>query len=64
MTLRFIYVQDGMKLTIFSERSDGDTVNLGELVFTDSAGDRPDLIEAFLSQNAHLKPEPKDSIGE
>jgi|FreactcultureFD7_1027221.scaffolds.fasta_scaffold27299_3 hypothetical protein len=50
MRIEFIYTLQGMEVTLFSKRTDGDMVNLGKLIFADSAGERPDLLKAFRAQ--------------
>lgn len=50
MRIEFIYTLQGMEVTLFSKRTDGDMVNLGKLIFTDSAGERPDLLKALQAQ--------------
>jgi hypothetical protein len=48
--IQFQYILEGMSLTIFSVSESGEIVRLGTLVFTDSAGDRPDLLGVFVNQ--------------
>ena len=56
MKTKFVADIQGSKATIFSKEAgpgapdDGAMVNLGSLVFTDSAGDRPDLLKSFLTE--------------
>ena len=48
--VQFQYILDGMSLTIFSVSESGEIVRLGTLVFTDSAGDREDLLKVFMNR--------------
>jgi len=57
---QFEFDLSGMFLTLFAHKPEGsdagDNTRLGTLVFTDEAGDRPDLLKAFLAANPNLKP--------
>ena len=55
MRIEFIYTLQGMEVTLFSKRTDGDMVNLGKLIFADSAGERPDLLKAFRAQTHFVR---------
>ena len=50
MRIEFVYTLQGMEVTMFSKRTDGDMVNLGTLIFADSTGDRLDLLKVFRDQ--------------
>ena len=46
----FRYVLNGMQLLLVSRNPNGEVIQLGKLLFSDMRGDRPDLLQLFLSR--------------